>query len=66
MLACMCVCVTCACLRSPEDVRSPETGVTDGCEPPCEYWEPNSGPLQKQQVFLAAEPSLQLRLEIKA
>jgi hypothetical protein len=26
-------------LRSEEDVRSPGTGVTDGCELPCGTWE---------------------------
>ena len=30
--------------------------ITDGCEPPCDCWELNSGPLEEQSV---AEPSLQ-------
>jgi hypothetical protein len=38
--------------------------ITDGCEPPCGYWELNSGPLEEQSVLLTAEPSLQLFLKI--
>ena len=34
---------------------------TDGREPSCGYWEPNSGPWEKQSVLLTAEPSLQLK-----
>ena len=33
--------------------------ITDGCEPPCGYWELNSGPLEEQSVLLTTEPSLQ-------
>jgi hypothetical protein len=29
--------------------------VIDGCEPPCEYWELNSGPREKQIIPLTAE-----------
>lgn len=36
----------------------PRTGVKDGSEPLCGYWELNPGPLQQQPVS-AAEPSLQ-------
>ena len=36
------------CLQSPEDIRSPGTGVTHSCELPCGYWELNQGPLQEQ------------------
>lgn len=42
-----------------EDVRSPGTGVTGGCEPPCEGWEQSSGPLQEHQVLPTTEPPLQ-------
>lgn len=28
-------------------------------EPPCQFWEPNHGPLQEQQVVLTAGPPLQ-------
>jgi hypothetical protein len=31
----------------------------DSCEPPCVYWELNSGPLEEQSVLLTTEPSLQ-------
>jgi hypothetical protein len=44
--------------RPEEGVRSPGIGVTDGCEPPCGYWELNLGPLE-QSVLLTTEPSLQ-------
>ena len=37
--------------RSEENVRSPGTGVTDGCEPPREYWKLKLGPLGKQQLL---------------
>ena len=33
--------------------------IADGCEPPCGYWELNSGPLKEQSVLLTAEPLLQ-------
>jgi hypothetical protein len=33
--------------------------VTDGCEPPCGYWDLNSGPLEEQSVLLTTEPSHQ-------
>ena len=32
--------------------------IADGCEPPCDYCELNSGPLEEQPVFLTTEPSL--------
>lgn len=33
-------CVPCVCLQgSEEDIKSPETGVSGGCEPPCVLWE---------------------------
>lgn len=31
---------------------------TNSCEPPCECWEPNSGPSKEQWVLLTTEPSL--------
>ena len=45
--------------RPEEGTGSPEIGVTDGCELPCRCWESNPSPLQKQQVLLTAEPTLQ-------
>jgi hypothetical protein len=41
-----------------KSVGSPGTGVTDGCKPPCGFWELNVGPLQEQQVLFTAEPSV--------
>ena len=35
--------------------------ITDGWEPPCSFWELNSGPLEEPLVLLTTEPSLQLR-----
>jgi hypothetical protein len=32
--------------------------ITDGCKPPCDCWELNSGPLVEQAVLLSTEPSL--------
>jgi hypothetical protein len=33
--------------------------ITDGCEPPCGWWELNSGPLEEQSVLETVESSLQ-------
>ena len=41
--------------RSEEFVRSPRSKVIDCREPLCEFWEPNSGLLQEQQVLLTME-----------
>ena len=38
---------------------SPETPVTDGCEPPCVCWELNPGPLEEQPVLLTTKTTLQ-------
>lgn len=51
--ACMCVIESCVYLvpAEPEEgIRSLETGVTDGCKIPQRCWEPNTDPLQEQQV----------------
>ena len=67
-LFCVCVCLhACLCtMYAPgahrvqkEGVRSPGTGITDGCEPPHGCWKLNLGPLEEQPVFLTSEPSLQ-------
>lgn len=42
--------------RGGEDIRSPESAVTDGCEPTSEYWESNSGPPEEQPVLLNFKP----------
>ena len=52
------------CPQRPEEgVRSPGTGITEGCELPRGYWELNLGPLEEQPVYLTTEPSLQLPME---
>jgi hypothetical protein len=33
--------------------------IMDGCEPPCGYWDLNSGLLEEQSVLLTDKPSLQ-------
>ena len=33
--------------------------MTDGCEPPCGWWELNSGSLEEKSVLLTSEPSFQ-------
>lgn len=55
------LCTICAqCLWRQEEGTWPSgTGVTDHCEPPCRCWELNLGSLEKQQVLLPTEPSLQ-------
>lgn len=46
----------------PEDVSSPETGVTEGYESSCGHWELNLDPLQEWQALLPPEPYLLLLL----
>lgn len=46
-------------MRPEEGVGFPGTGVVDAYEPPCGYWESNLDALEKQTVYLIAEPSLQ-------
>lgn len=48
----LCVCVlflhVCKCLWSKiseENIRSPQTRITEGCDPPCVCWGLNLGPL---------------------
>lgn len=45
-------------VRAEECGRSMETGVTDGGEAQCRYWELNPGCLQGEQELLNAELSL--------
>jgi len=55
MFACMCVCIQCTlCLQRPEqDVRSPGTGVMDGCKLPCRSWELNPSLLSSDRATSA-------------
>jgi len=44
------------------DICVPEEAsdlIGDGCEPPCGYWELNSGPVEEQPVLLTGKSSLQ-------
>jgi hypothetical protein len=38
---------------------TPEDLIKDGYEPPCGWWDLNSGPSEEQSVLLTTEPSLQ-------
>ena len=44
-----------------EGIVFQETAVTDGCKPPCGYWEFNLRPLEKHPVLLTTELSHQSR-----
>lgn len=45
--------------RKPEeDIGSPGTWVTGGCEMPCERWKLNPGPLQEPPMLSAKSPAL--------
>jgi hypothetical protein len=46
--------------KARKGIRSPGTGVTNGCELPQGFWESNQGALEKLPVFLATEPSLKI------
>lgn len=41
----------CAWCQESECIKSPGTGVIDGCEPPCECWKLNLGLLQEQEML---------------
>jgi hypothetical protein len=47
----------CCCLQTHQ--KSTSNPITGGCEPPCDCWELNSGPLEEQSVLLTTEPSPQ-------
>lgn len=57
-----CVCLPLLCLVLVEVKRRHQilwTGVTEGCEPQCGFWEADLlFPLQEQQALLTAEPTL--------
>lgn len=40
--------------RPEEGVKSPRTGVADGCKLPCECWGLNPGPVGQQPMHLTA------------
>lgn len=45
-------------LEARRGPRPPETGFIGGCEPPYGCREPNTGPLERQQVLLPTESSV--------
>lgn len=47
-LGCMHVCVPLCARRLEESVKYSETRVIYACEPSCEFWELNTGPLKDQ------------------
>lgn len=54
-----CFCTTCVPVpqKPKEDIGSPGTRGTEGCEPPCR--ESNLGPCEEQSVLLTPELSFQ-------
>lgn len=55
----MCVCAPQACLVPEKVIEGPDSLGLEAQGPYCEGWKLNQGPLQDQQVLLAAAPSLQ-------
>jgi hypothetical protein len=47
---------TLCCLQTHQKRASDPT--VDSCEPPCDCWDLNLGPVEEQSVLLTAEPSL--------
>jgi hypothetical protein len=43
--------------KTRKDIGSLGTGVIDGCELPCGFWELDPGPLEEQPVLLTTEQS---------
>jgi hypothetical protein len=51
------------CQQKPEEgIKSPETGMTDGCKPPNRFWEMSGTPLPDLQMLLTNESFLQILL----
>ena len=53
----LCIWVHCSCLQINQKRASDH--IADGCEPPCDCWELNSGPLEEQLLLLTTKLSLQ-------
>ena len=51
----MCVSVLSACTHTCQN--SALDPIIDGCEPPCDCLDLNSGPLEEQPVLLTIEPT---------
>lgn len=45
--------------RSEAVTRALATVIAVGCQPPCRFWDLSPGPLQEQQMYLPADPSIQ-------
>ena len=59
MYVCMYVCISALSACMPACQKKAPDPIIDGCEPPCSFWELNSGPLEEQPTVLTTEPSLQ-------
>jgi hypothetical protein len=55
----LCIWVHSCCLQTHQ--KRVSDLIVDGSEPPCGFWELNSGLLKEQSVFLTTETSLQLK-----
>ena len=53
------------CPEARRACQVPDTGVTDGCEPPWGYWDSKPGPLREQPVLWTTEPSLALEFHFR-
>lgn len=58
--ACVSVCHLCAwhLQRPDKGIRSPGSGITDGCDWLCGCWELKLSPLEEQQALLSPSPFL--------
>lgn len=60
------------CLQRTEDgLGFPGSGVTYGCDPPCQCWKLNiPGPLQEQQMCqtsaISADPRKQIGMQLRS
>jgi hypothetical protein len=69
MSECLYVCLYIICMSGGQEGQKKASDsplkleLQGSCGLPCGYWELNRGPLQKLQVFLTSESSLQLLWE---
>lgn len=56
--------------RTEDDLGFPGSGVTYSCEPPCQCWKLNPGPLQEQQMCLTSaiseDPRKQIGMQLRS
>ena len=50
MYVCICICMSEYPACTPAGQKRAPDSITDGCEPPCSFWELNSTPLEEQPV----------------